>query len=293
MINNFLNYLRFEKRYSDKTISSYQNDLTQFELFCSNEYELTALKSVSYAIIRSWLVSLMEQKLTETTVNRKIAALRSFYKFLLLKGDITENPTKKIVSPKTKKKLPSFFSEKEIVELLENSKFENSFSGHRNHLILALLYGTGIRLSELINLKIDDISTYEKTIKVIGKGNKERLLPVHKELWQHLTAYITERKNFEFNNICENLLLTDKGKILYPMFVYRIVKEHLTKVTTLEKKHPHLLRHTFATHLLNRGADLNAIKELLGHSSLAATQVYTHNSTEKLKKIFKHAHPKA
>lgn len=291
MVETFLKYLSFEKRYSKHTVDAYQKDLQQFSQFLALDFEIINPEDVQHPHIRSWVVSLMDKGLSSKSVNRKIATLKSFFKYLLAREYIGINPTTRIKPLKTEKDLPTFIKEEEITNLLDRVEFTDDFAGKRDHLILELLYGTGIRLAELQGLKDTDINSYEKTIRVLGKRNKERIIPIGNSLI-HLIADYKKSKN-EMGMIGKKLLLTDNGDPLYPMFIYRKVKKYLNAVTTLSKKSPHVMRHTFATHLLNKGADLNAVKDLLGHTSLAATQVYTHNSIEKLKAAFDQAHPKA
>jgi integrase/recombinase XerC len=291
MTDSFLKYIQFEKRYSKHTLTSYKNDLEQFSAYLSQTYQLSAPSEANYGIIRSWILLLMENELSAKTVNRKIATLRSYYKFLLRKGEIIKDPTLKLKAPKLKKSLPVFIESNDMPALLAETSFSVDFSGLRDRLILELLYGTGIRLSELIGIKDKDINLSQSLLKVLGKGNKERIIPINQTLCDLIHLY--RRKKHDSGKEMEDyFIVTDQGKKLYPMFVQRKVKEYL-KRTAVDKKSPHVLRHTFATHLLNNGADLNAIKDLMGHSSLAATQVYTHNSIEKLKAIFEKAHPKS
>ncbi len=292
LIDSFISYIRHEKRYSDHTIISYKTDLLQFADFLFQTYEEKSLASVNHNMARSWVVALIEANINPKSVNRKIASLKAFYKFLLRGKKVDKNPTLKIKAPKVKKSLPVFVSESGITELLDQFEYPDGFTGIRDKLVIELLYGTGIRLSELLNLKEQQIDILNGTIKVKGKGNKERIIPLNSSLIHLIKDYQSIKTN-EFNNNLAWLIVSDKGSKSYPMLIYRIVKKYLNLVTTDEKKSPHVLRHTFATHLLNKGADLNAIKDLLGHSSLAATQVYTHNSMEKLKSIFEQAHPKA
>lgn len=292
MIESYLNYIRYEKRYSNHTFISYQNDLSQFSAFSKDSYELSCPSEASYQVIRAWIVTLAETEITAKSINRKIACLRSFYKFLLKQGTIQKDPTLRLKAPKINKQLPHFVEENDLLNLLDHFIFSEDFYGFRDKLILELLYGTGIRLSELISIKEEHINKFERIIKIKGKGNKERIIPLNENLMNLINIYKKEReKVIERPN--EYLIITDKGEQCYPMFIYRTVKNYLDTIPTLEKRSPHVLRHTFATHLLNKGADLNAIKDLLGHSSLAATQVYTHNSLDKLKAIFEQAHPKA
>jgi integrase/recombinase XerC len=244
-------------------------------------------------MIRSWIVTLVEQQLDPSSINRKIACLRSFYKFLLRQEVITSNPTAKLKILKTPKRLPHFVLENDMVSMLDNQgRFEMNFSGLRDQVIIELFYGTGMRLSELLSLKISQVNHAERTLKVLGKRNKERIIPFTSQLETVLQAYLKARqKEFSIEN--DLLIVTDTGEKGYPMFIQRIVKKYLRAYSSVEKKSPHVLRHTYATHLLNKGAEINAVKDLLGHSSLAATQVYTHNSMEKLKRVFDQAHPKA
>ncbi|MEO9483227.1 MAG: tyrosine-type recombinase/integrase [Ekhidna sp.] len=291
MVETFLKYLSFEKRYSKHTVEAYRKDLQQFTDFLKIDFEIDDAKEVRHPQIRGWVVSLMDVGLSPRSVNRKIATLKSFYKFLLGREYIETNPTAQIKPLKTEKELPSFVKEDEITDLLDRVEFSSDFSGQRDRLLLELFYSTGIRLAELQGLKEVDVNSFENTIRVLGKRNKERIIPIGNSLIQLIATY--QKLKNEAGMAGTNLLLTDNGESLYPMFIYRKVKTYLAAVTTLSKKSPHVLRHTFATHLLNKGADLNAVKDLLGHTSLAATQVYTHNSIEKLKAAFDQAHPKA
>lgn len=291
MVETFLKYLSFEKRYSQHTVEAYRKDLLQFSEFLSTDYEISDLCEVKHAQVRAWVVNLMDDGLSPKSVNRKIATLKSYYKFLLARDYLEVNPTTQIKPLKTQKDLPSFVKEEEITGLLDRVEFSPDFSGQRDKLLLELLYSTGIRLAELQGLKDTDVNFYENTIRVLGKRNKERIIPVGNSLIQLIGNYQNLKKEMGMKE--DILMVTDAGKKLYPMFIYRKVKAYLSAVTTLSKKSPHVMRHTFATHLLNKGADLNAVKDLLGHTSLAATQVYTHNSIEKLKAAFDQAHPKA
>jgi len=236
---------------------------------------------------------LSEKNNSEKTIHRKISSARSYFTFLLKRNEISTDPSKNIIIPKVSKRLPQFIQETELNNLLDGTVFDDTFTQTRDKIILELFYGTGIRLSELINLKNSDVDLENKMLKVLGKGNKERLVPINTSLSENMTGYLTKKSN-ELNDIeNEHFIVTDKGKTTYPMYIYRVVNKYLGTIHTSQKKSPHVLRHTFATHLLNKGADLNAIKDLLGHSSLAATQVYTHNSLDKLKQTFDQAHPKA
>lgn len=291
-IERFIRYLQFEKRFSPHTVSAYRQDLYQFTQFIGTE-ELD-VASISHRDVRSWMLTLTESGSEAKTVNRKLSVLRSFYKFLQREEIIKSNPLANIKAPKIPKRLPVVMDEQKMDTLLDGDlTFSDDFSGLRDRLILELLYGTGIRLSELVNLKDQDVNLYEQYIKVLGKRNKERIIPVATPLIKLITIYIREKLSQNFDNKASSLIVTNEGNNAYPQFIYRIVKSSLSKITTQKKKSPHVLRHSFATALLNKGADLNAIKELLGHSSLAATQIYTHNSVEKLKSIYKQAHPKA
>lgn len=293
MQETFLKYLKFEKRYSDHTIKSYANDLSQFQAFLITDFEINALKDANHSMVRSWMVSLVDQGLDARSVNRKAACLRSFYKFLRKREVIDQDPMQKVRALKTSKKLPQFLNEQDINRLLNHAKFEPTFVGLRDKLILELLYGTGTRLSEIINLREVDVNLRHQTLKVLGKRNKERIIPFSKSMVTVVDQYLTERKKEVSRNDLGYLIVTEDGDQAYPMLIYRTVKKYLNQFTTIEKRSPHVLRHTFATHLLNKGAELNAVKDLLGHTSLAATQVYTHNSMDKLKAVFDQAHPKA
>lgn len=290
-ISSFCDYLLHQKRSSPHTVVAYKKDLEQFSQFLSGQFSLTNITEVNSQIIRSWIVSLLEDEISTTTINRKISTLKTFFKYLQKNEIIDNNPLLKIITPKTKKSLPVFVNEKEIYNLFENITFGNNLEEIQNKLILELLYSTGIRLSELIEMKINSIDLNNLTIKVLGKRNKERIIPINNNLKKEIENYLMHRLKIDSNY--NNLFLTKNNKKLYPKFVYRLVNNYLSIVTKISKKSPHVLRHTFATHMLNNGADLNTIKEILGHSSLSATQVYTHNTIEKLKNIHKQAHPKA
>ncbi|GAB3693248.1 tyrosine recombinase XerC [Spirosoma flavus] len=294
MASDFLQYIRFEKRLSHHTLTAYAKDLEQFSTFLTTECNIDAPEKADFRHIRSWIVSLVEGEMDKSSVNRKIATLRSFYGFLLRRKVIDIDPMTKIQALKASRKLPVYVEEKPMETLLTDIDFPDTFDGIRDKLVLELLYGTGIRLSELIGLKTADVNLYNKTITVLGKRNKHRIVPLTQPLFELIQQY-TQLKETEFSGQADNsiLIVSDKGVAAYPVLIQRIVKRHLELITTLEKKSPHVLRHTFATHLLNRGADLNAIKDLLGHSSLAATQIYTHTSLEQLKKTYDQAHPKA
>ncbi|MCD4833743.1 MAG: tyrosine-type recombinase/integrase [Bacteroidales bacterium] len=289
----FLKYLQFEKRFSVNTIKSYENDLKQFTDFIKINFNKNEIHLADEKLVRAWVVSFMEKDFSALSINRKISTLKTFFKFLLREDHVKSNPMDKVIAPKKSKKLPSFVEEKQINNLLDDYSFGDDFSGIRNKTIIEMFYNTGMRLSELIGLTNNSIDLHNGTIKVLGKRNKERILPVHSHFIKSIKIYILSRDK-EFSNLAHDFLfVTDKGNKLYEKFVYRLVNKYLNLVTTIEKKNPHILRHTFATHLLNHGADLNTIKELLGHANLAATQIYTHNTFEKLKTIYKQAHPRA
>lgn len=289
----FFKYLQYEKRYSPHTLTSYHTDLGQFADYLKEVYQISDAAEAEHTIIRSWILTLVQNNIKPRSINRKIACLRSYYKFLMAQERIKVNPMLRIKAPKASKRLPAFVQEEPFNNLLDSFTFEDTFEGQRDRLILEFLYGTGIRLAELINIEASDINLSAKTVRVLGKGNKERIVPLNDSLLLALDAYKTEKKHFLGDNNSVKLLVTNKARPLYPKFVYRVVKKYISLITTSEHNSPHVLRHSFATHLLNKGADLNAIKDLLGHASLAATQVYTHNSIEQLKSIFEKAHPKA
>jgi len=293
MLASFLKYLKVEKGYSAHTIRSYGDDVKQFFEFCGHDPEKDQLNGVTHRQVRYWLSSLLSQGYTTRSANRKLSSLRTFFKYLLREGIVKSNPLSRIIPPKSGKRLPSFVGENEMNKVIDIDRFDVDYPGVRDRLIIVLFYFTGIRLSELVGLTIEKVDFSSQSIKVLGKGNKERIIPMHPELAKLISEYLKVRETLEVNKSEKTLFLTDKGKPIYPRMVYRIVKSNLSDVTTLEKKSPHVLRHTFATHLLNQGAELNAIKDLLGHANLSATQIYTHSSFEKLKKVYKQAHPRA
>jgi len=290
---SFFNYLEFEKRYSQHTLISYRNDLEQFEGFLKRQFELESMINAKHTHIRTWIVHMMQNGISTKSINRKISSLKSFYNFLKKQELIKKSPMIKIIAPKVGKRLPSYVNSENMDQLLTNGIFEDGFAGDRDALLLDLLYSTGIRRAELINLKDSDVNFYNNNIKVLGKGNKERVIPVTKQLLDRINAYIKSKHEHYGSLSHDRLLITDSGKPMYPKYVYNKVKKYLSLVTTMDKKSPHILRHSFATHLANNGAELNAIKALLGHASLAATQIYTHNTIEQLKSVYKKAHPKA
>lgn len=294
MIQQFIDYLRVVKRYSAHTVLAYETDLNQFANFILNIYELDTLVDADYQMIRSWIVQLKGDNISNRSINRKLSSLKSFYKYLIRDGIVKSNPLSKIINPKISKRLPEFLDQSKTLFLFTEVKFDDSLEGQRDRTILELFYATGIRQAELINLTIDSLDTDRMTLKVKGKRNKERYIPIGAHLLQILTLYIEEiRPQLVGSNKNSFIFVTKEGDQFYPLLVYRIVKKYLGMVSSRKKRSPHVLRHTFATHMLDNGADLNAIKEILGHSSLAATQIYTHNSIERLKQIYKQAHPKA
>jgi len=291
-IDRFKNYLQFEKRFSEHTVMAYLKDISQFEVFIASSDLDFAL--VTHQDVRSWMVSLLEVKCSARTVNRKLSVLRSFYKFLQREKLLEKNPTLQVKAPKVAKRLPAIINEDKLNTLLDSDvPFSADFEGQRDRLVLEFLFGTGIRLAELIAIRSEDIDKYGQSVRIYGKRRKERIVPLYPSLVKLIDKYLDEKNSLPFENISPGLIVTSTGKAAYPKLIYRIVKKYLAYITTSQKSSPHILRHTFATSLLNDGADLNAIKELLGHASLAATQVYTHNSAEKLKSIYKQAHPRA
>ncbi len=292
-IRSFLDYLKFQKRYSQHTVISYENDLTAFFSFLNVQFDESSVKDIKPTYIRTWLASLKNDEISSKTINRKISTLRSFFKYQLKQELILVSPMATITAPKIAKRLPQFVDKKDINTLFDHVEFPDNWTGRTERLLLQILYNTGIRQAELIGLKESQLDGQKGVIKVLGKGSKERIVPVSNTLMQELQSYAAAKKTqfTDAEKVC--LLVNEKGKKLYPKYVYNVARKYLSLVTTIDKKSPHILRHTFATHLTNNGADLNAVKELLGHSSLAATQIYTHNTIEKLKDVFKKAHPKA
>ena len=292
LIKDFLNYLRLERNYSERTIVAYEADLREFEEYFKKTDAELDFRSVHSDNVRNWMVSLMDEGRTETSVNRKLSSLRSFYRFLLRRKEITVNPMLKVVGPKKKKPLPSFVREKDMDRLLDEVPFGGGFEGCRDRTILEMFYATGMRLSELIGLNDADVDFSAKLIKVTGKRNKQRLIPFGNELAEDLHLYINVR-NEAMPQEAEAFFVLKDGKRMYPMAVYRIVKRNLSRVVSLKKRSPHVLRHTFATAMLNDSAELRSVKELLGHESLVTTEVYTHATFEELKKVYEQAHPRA
>jgi integrase/recombinase XerC len=294
MIDSFINYLEYEKRASKHTVLAYQKDLSQFEEFVAKSFSITELSEVQHADIRAWLIDLVEQKLSPTSVNRKIATLRSFFKYLLRSGIISKDPTYKVKTLKVPKRLPEFIQEESIEQIINEFQYTEDFNGQRDRMVMEFLYLTGVRLSEMLALTWRDLDLVGAAVKVLGKRKKERVIPLTPYLVAHIHAYKSHYNDtFGIVQPSDNFIITNKKAAAYPMMIYRIVNLYVSRFAQTKKRSPHLLRHTFATHLLNKGADLNAVKDLLGHANLAATQVYTHNSMEKLKAVYEQAHPKA
>jgi integrase/recombinase XerC len=288
----FTDYLLLEKKYSPLTIKAYQKDLESFQKFNNDEFKEESINTVNYSQIRSWIIFLAETGIANRSINRKISSLNTYYKFLLKVGTLKINPLTKHRALKTSKKVQIPFSENEINTVLDDFNFDDSFEGIRNKLIIELFYSTGIRRIELVQLKLVDIDVSNSTLKVLGKRNKERLLPLINSVIETIKRYLIKRQELQIINDKTYLFLTKKGIKIYETLVYRIINDYFSRASTKVKKSPHILRHSFATHLLNQGADLNAVKELLGHSSLAATQIYTHNSIAALKKVYAKTHPR-
>jgi len=294
LINTFLAYLQFEKRASEHTVVSYRNDLEQFAEYFHCAFSDLDWRNVDATVVRTWMITLMEDNISPRSINRKISTLKSFYKYHIKMGVFEMNPTVQVHTPKMRQRLPQFVEEKDMKKLFDAELFTNDFEGWRDRTIIELFYATGMRLSELRMLTFSDIDLYNNQVKVLGKRNKERIIPFgfsFQTTFNKYVAFYTE--NFGTPSQNNSVFVNVKGKLLTPKNVYSLVRKYLDMITTIEKRSPHVIRHTFATHLLNRGADLNTIKELLGHSSLAATQIYTHNSIEKLKSIYQQAHPRA
>lgn len=291
-IKGFLNYLQFEKRYANNTLVSYSNDLNQFNQFLTEEYDGLGASEIKHLHIRSWMVSMLEEGVNPRSINRKLSALKSFFKYLKRKGELKQDPMAKVQSPKTGKRLPEFVEASQMKALMEVLPDGEDYPSSRDRLVVLLLYGTGMRRAELLGLKESDIDLRQRQLKVLGKGSKERIIPFSELLAEEISMYLEHKGDLSDIN-SDKLILTNSGKSAYPKLIYNIVRNHLSKVSTLKKKSPHILRHSFATHLSNEGAELNAIKELLGHANLSATQVYMHNTIEKLKDIHKQSHPKA
>lgn len=291
-LNAFAKYLKFERRYSEHTITAYINDIGQFFDFTKYNFEIYDWKEVKSIHLRSWVVQLMKENINASSIHRKVSSLKTFHKFLLITKYVVGKSFPHVLLPKKSERLPAYVEEQQLNKIQTEIQFPEGYEGMRDYLLMEILYITGIRRTELIHLKWDDIDFHSKTFKVLGKGNKTRLIPVSNELMADLNNFKSiAKETFEQNHTF--VLLTNKGKQMYPKFVYNTVNKYLSILTTAKKKSPHVLRHSFATHLSNNGADLNAIKELLGHANLAATQIYTHNSIEQLKKVYDQAHPRA
>lgn len=290
---HYFSYLQHEKRNSSLTISAYRNDIESFVAFCRLTNPVFELEDTVSQQVRAWIIDLMENGLKPSSVNRKISALKSVFRFFQKNRFVADNPAKRVVLPKKEKTLPGFVDQRAMDQFNNKTVFADNFSGWRDRVVIELFYQTGMRRAELLNLKLSDLDDFTRTIKVLGKRNKERLIPASLDLFQTLSIYIECRSEVAKSEAGNVLILTDNGIPAYPRFIYRLVNRYLSLVTLIEKRSPHVLRHTFATHLLNNGAELNSIKELLGHANLAATQVYTHTSFEKLNKIYKQAHPRA
>ena len=296
LIDDFLDYLTHERAYSPHTVTSYGNDLREFEAYLANTENVLKTHEADADLIRGWAMELMAAGRSATTVNRKLSSLRTYYKYLLKKGAIAVSPMQSVHGPKKKKPLPQFVRESDMERLLDDTLTDDSWQGRREHVIIQLFYETGIRLSELVGLNVDDVDLVRKTIKVTGKRNKQRIIPIGDSLAQNLKVYV-EEKDVEFGLSStlnpQPLFVTDKGQRVYPAWVYRLVRRNLSQVVTLKKRSPHVLRHTFATAMLNGDAELEAVKELMGHESVSTTQIYTHTTFEELKKAYSKAHPRA
>jgi integrase/recombinase XerC len=288
---SFIDYLKFEKRYSAHTVRAYKDDLEQFFSYLESTFGETRLQAISTPFIRSWLASLKEQKITSKSINRKISSLKSFFKYQLRIGLLEKTPMTGIISPKSGRRLPVYVEEKDMQLLNDHIEFPENWMGKTDRLLIRMFYNTGVRLSELVMLKNVHVDTEAALIRVLGKGNKERIIPLSAALKEEIRSYQKEKQDAGRNK-AETLFVNEKGSSLYVKYAYLAVRKWLAKVTTIDKKSPHVLRHSFATHLMNHGADLNSVKELLGHSSLAATQLYTHNSIEKLREVHKKTHPR-
>ena len=288
----FIEYLSLEKKYSTNTVQAYRKDFLEFQEFCRLDHHVDDLDTIPYNVIRNWVVSLSENGVTTRTINRKIASLKAYYKFLQKIGEIDINPLAKHKALKTSKKIQTPFSETEMDNVLTSIEYSDDFEGKRDQLIIHLLYSTGIRRAELVNLKLKNVDLQERSMKVLGKRNKERIIPLLRETVVLFEIYLGDREGLKTIQDVDTVFLTNRGNKIYETLVYRIINKYFRKVSAKVKKSPHILRHTFATHLLNKGADLNSVKELLGHASLASTQVYTHNSIAELKRIHASSHPR-
>lgn len=292
-VTQFIAHCRAERVYAEHTLTAYANDLTQFSLFLCESYSLTSVSEVRHTHIRAWLVSLLRNETTARSVRRKLSALKSLFKHLLQRQTLSEDPTKRVAVPKIGRRLPVAVEEERLETLFEATDYPAGFKGVRDKLILDVLYCTGLRRSELATLKISDIDMYQHHFRILGKGGKTRIVPFGRPLAEAVKAYLVEKEACLFDEKSANLIVTDKGKAMSPEYIYQKVHHYLSLISTATQRSPHVLRHSFATHLLDSGADINAIKELLGHESLAATQIYTHNSIERLKEVYKQAHPRS
>lgn len=294
VVSSFLNFIKFEKQYSSHTYTAYKTDIEQFEDFLVDFCAFPQTEAATFQEIRAWVVHLDEQGIEPRSINRKVATLKAFFKFLLKQGTIQTNPTKRLKPLKTPQKSPNFIEEEKMLKLLDQYPFENTFIDKRAQVILELLYCTGVRLAELLAIKHQDIDVYNATIRITGKGNKQRIMPIMRPLLVVIASY-EEAKRTQLGDFKpqDSLIVTQVGKPAYPLLVYKTVRAYLSWSTTQDKRSPHTLRHSFATHLLNKGANINAIKDLLGHTSLQATQIYSHNTLDRLREVFEQAHPKA
>lgn len=293
-LKTFLDYLRFERRFSPHTIVAYQKDITQFSDFLMKQYDNNSLTIVSHQQVRSWIIYLLDLGLTSASINRKLASLKAIYRFYLKRGLIKTNPMTKVIGPKNSKRLAVYIHQDELENLFEKVKFSEDYEGKRDRLILEVLYQTGMRRAELLELKVEDVSVKRNEIRVLGKRMKERIIPVNVALIKQIQTFLVDRNHYLTEIIDKDyLILTKRGKKVYPKLIYNVVKKYLTSVSTVEQKGPHTLRHSFATHLSENGADLNAIKTMLGHNNLAATQIYTNNTIQRLKEVYTQSHPKA
>ncbi len=291
----FIDYLKFERRYSAHTVRAYKDDLEQFFSYMETAFGESSISAITTSIVRSWLAGLKEQKIKSKSINRKISSLKSFFKFLLRSGVLEKSPMAGIISPKSGKRLPVYVEEKDMQLLMEHVEFPDNWKGKTDRLLIRMFYNTGVRLTELVTLKNGQLDSNAATIRVLGKGNKERIIPISVALLDEITQYQKDRMvchGQDGQEKTDTLFVNEKGRALYVKYAYLAVRNWLSHVTTIDKKSPHVLRHSFATHLMNHGADLNSVKELLGHSSLAATQLYTHNSIEKLREVHKKNHPR-
>ena len=291
--SSFIQYIKFEKRFSAHTVLAYEGDLDQFFNYTKQAYEIESAEEITHSMVRSWIVSMMEQQITPRSITRKITTLKSFYKFLLRNGKIASNPMQKVQAPKISKRLPVYVEQPNMEFLFTEIDFGNDFTGQRDRMLMELFYATGMRLSELVNLKDGDFDLQNAQVKVLGKRNKERIIPFADSLKTLIKNYQKQKSDLGIALSSDRFFIDELGNAISPKKPYYIVNKYLKQITTIDKKSPHVLRHTFATHMLNNGADLNSVKELLGHANLAATQVYTHNTIEKLKEVYKQAHPRA